>query len=157
MKKFISTVLAGLAVIGTLGALASTEAAARGQASASRSHASGARSHSLGARSHSSGARSHSFHRSARVGVFIGAPIIASPWYYPDPYFGHGPYYPPVVQAQEQPMVYVEQQAPEDVAPFPPQAQAQQYWYYCQDSKTYYPYVQNCATPWQSVIPYAPQ
>ena len=148
MKKFISSVLTGLALIGMLGMLtfASTEAGARG--------------HSSGARSHASGTRSHTFHRSARVGVFVGAPIIASPpWYYPDPYYGYGPYYPPVV-VQEQATVYIEQQAPLAVAPAPssaPQAQPQQYWYYCEDSKTYYPYVQDCTTPWQRVVPHAPQ
>jgi len=153
MKKFISTLLAGLAVICSLGALTfvSTDAGARG-------HSSGSRSHSSGARSHSSGVRSHSFYRGAGVGVFVGAPIIASPWWYnPDPYYGYGPYFPPVVQGQEQPSVYFEQQAPMGVGSSAPQAQAQQYWYYCQDSSTYYPYVQNCATPWQLVVPHAPQ
>jgi hypothetical protein len=103
-------------------------------------------------------------HFRGRVGVFIGAPIVASPWAYP--YYGYGypyygpAYYPPVV---EQPSVYVEQ-APSAVAPAAPppasapQAQAQQqYWYFCQDTKTYYPHVQTCASPWQRVMPHAPQ
>ena len=27
------------------------------------------------------------------------------------------------------------------------------YWYYCPDSKAYYPYVQQCPTAWLKVIP----
>ena len=27
------------------------------------------------------------------------------------------------------------------------------YWYYCRDSQTYYPYVQECASPWDRVAP----
>jgi hypothetical protein len=104
-------------------------------------------------------------HHRARVGVYIGAPII-SPYWYNRPYYyggyGYGPaYYPPVV-VQEQPTVYVEQQAPIAVAPAPqvqaqPQQQQQQYWHYCQDTQTYYPHAQTCASPWQRVIPHAPQ
>jgi hypothetical protein len=47
--------------------------------------------------------------------------------------------------------VYVEA-APAQVVQQP----AEQYWYYCADSKTYYPYVQKCATPWQRVSPRPP-
>jgi hypothetical protein len=141
MKRFVSTTLAALFAMGAL-TIMSTDADARG----------------------------HSFHRGGRVGVFIGAPFIASPWLYPRPYYGYGYgygyspyYYPPVVQ--EQPTVYVEQQAPLGEAPSAPppasapqaQAQQQQYWYYCQNTQTYYPHVQSCASPWQRVIPHAPQ
>ncbi len=144
MKKFISTLWAVPIVFVALGALmmVSAEADARGHAS--------------GARGHHSGARSHNFHRSSRVGVFVGAPVIVSPgWYYPGPYYVYGPYYSPFAQDQAQPMVYVEQQT--SVGAVPPEPQAQPYWYYCQDLKTYYPYVQDCTTPWQLVVPYAPQ
>ena len=54
-------------------------------------------------------------------------------------------YYPPYV-VQQQPQVYVEQ----------PQAQPSQpsgYWYYCSDSRAYYPYVKECASGWQRVAP----
>jgi len=99
--------------------------------------------------------RTHPVYRGTRV--IIGAPIIASPWWY-DPfpypyYYGYGPYYyPPAPYVYEQPMVYVEKTPPPEAAPAPTQ-----YWYYCQSSKTYYPYVQTCATSWQRVIPNAPQ
>lgn len=92
------------------------------------------------------------FHSRARVGVFIGAPLLAAPWYaYPSPYYYPYPYYPyPAVS--EGPVTYIEQNPPVEAAPAP-QAQVQQYWYYCQDSQTYYPHVQTCASPWQRVVP----
>jgi len=98
----------------------------------------------------------HHHHRHARVGVFIGGPVFASPWWWHTPY----PYYPPAtVVVRQAPVVYIEQaDAAAPVAPAAaPQAQApQQYWYYCPDSKTYHPYVNTCASPWQRVIPHPP-
>lgn len=77
-------------------------------------------------------------------GVFVGAPAF---WYYPPPYY----YYPPVVVAPASPPVYVEQNDP----PAPPRDTAS-YWYYCPDTKSYYPYVNECASSWQQVVPHAP-
>ncbi len=153
-KKIISSLLTGLAAITTLCVLTLVPMDADAQ-----SRAAGARSHASGVRGHVGGVRGPVVRSGARVGVVIGAPFIASPWWYspyPYPYYyGYGPYYyPPPVYMQEQPSVYVERQAP---APAAPQAQPEPYWYYCQDSKTYFPYVQKCATPWQRVVPYAPQ
>lgn len=154
MKKFVAATIVGLAAMGSM-AIVSADADAR------------------------------PFHRGGgpRVGVYLGAGIIgasilaapyvyARPYYRPYgysgypyyPYYGYGPaYYPPVV-VQEQPTVYIEQQDPNTGSPSTPpassapQAQAQQqFWYFCQDTQTYYPHVQNCATPWQRVTPYAPQ
>jgi len=86
----------------------------------------------------------HHHHRShARIGVFVGAPLVFSPWYYYPPRY----YYPPAV-VQTPPPVYVEQG--QAAAP------AQDYWYYCSESQTYYPYVKECAGPWQRVIPQPP-
>lgn len=48
---------------------------------------------------------------------------------------------------REEPQVYVQQQ------PAPPAPPAQSYWYYCADSKTYYPYVQQCPAGWLKVVP----
>jgi hypothetical protein len=59
--------------------------------------------------------------------------------YGPAPAYGYGPapsYYPPVTVAQ--------QAAP----PGPPPAQ---YWYYCDNPRGYYPYVQSCGAGWKSV------
>jgi hypothetical protein len=88
----------------------------------------------------------HHHHRShARIGVFIGAPLVFSPWYYYPPRY----YYPPAVVVHTPPPVYVEQgQAAA--------ASQDDYWYYCRESQTYYPHVKECAGPWQRVIPQAP-
>lgn len=176
MKVLVPAMLAALVIGGGLGAASDTYAAdagARGRVAGARSRATTA--HAPVTRFHSS-VHTHAFHRGARVGVFVGAPVFASSWWhYPGPYYGYpsyygyagyggyygyGPHYPPVYQVYEQPTVYIEQQPPVDATPAPPSAPPtppQQYWYYCQDSKTYYPYVQNCATPWQRVVPHAPQ
>jgi hypothetical protein len=83
------------------------------------------------------------------VGVVVGGPVWwGGPWYYP-PYYGYGYppyYYPPTVVSA--PAQYVEQGGAEAGGP------AQQgYWYYCTDSKTYYPYVKECPGGWQRVAP----
>ena len=77
----------------------------------------------------------------AHVGVFIGGPVW---WGYP--YYGYPYYaYPPTVVVREQPPTqYIEQSTPDN---------AQGYWYYCADSKTYYPYVKDCPAGWQKVVP----
>ena len=81
-----------------------------------------------------------------RVSIGFGFGYPYYPYYYP-PYAYYPPYYPaPVVRSP----VYVEQ-------PVIPQAQPQQLpsgsWYYCNDSRAYYPYVQECAGGWQRVSP----
>jgi len=76
---------------------------------------------------------------SVRFWIGIGIPVWPwwGPYYYP-------PYSAPVVIQQQAP-VY-EQQAP--------QGEAQQYyWYYCPESKTYYPYVKQCPSGWMKVVP----
>lgn len=88
----------------------------------------------------------HHFRGHARIGVFIGAPLVW-PWYYPPPYY----YYPPVVTVPYSPPTYIEQgnaqAAPE---------QSQAYWYYCADANAYYPYVKQCPGGWQRVVPQPP-
>ena len=74
----------------------------------------------------------------ARFGVFIGGPFW--PWYYPPPY-----YYPPaVVTVPSTPPTYVEQADGYDTP-------GEAYWYYCSQSKAYYPYVKKCPGGWQKV------
>jgi hypothetical protein len=73
-------------------------------------------------------------------GPYWGAPY--SPYYYPAPV-----YYPsPVVVSPPAPSVYVERNE---------QAQAPQagYWYYCEASRGYYPYVKECPGGWRAVSP----
>lgn len=90
-------------------------------------------------------------HGGGRVhfGVVIGAPFY--PWYYP-PYYYSPYYYPPaVVTVPATPPTYVERGGSQ-AAP----AQQQSYWYYCTESKTYYPYVKECPGGWQRVVPQPP-
>ena len=100
----------------------------------------------------------------ARVGVYIGVPVVGfgfhsyySPYYYP-PYGYYPnyypPYYPPPVVVQQQAPVYVEQNPQQAPAAQPPaQSQSTGYWYYCADSRAYYPYVKECPAGWQRVAP----
>jgi len=66
------------------------------------------------------------------------------------PYYGY-PYYPyytaPLVQ-QPSAEIYVEPNSQQSVAPT--------YWFYCQDSNGYYPYVKKCPSGWMKVVPSAP-
>jgi len=82
-------------------------------------------------------------HGRVHFGVVIGAPFY--PWYYPPypPYY----YYPPVVAAPAPPPTYIEQGSAQ---PAPSQSS---YWYYCAESKTYYPYIKECPGGWQRVTP----
>jgi len=108
-------------------------------------------------------------------GVPFGIPFGYHPYYYPPypPYY----YYPPMVVVPAAPLTYIErpeniqeqyqqqpqyqQQSQGPAQPQPqPQAQASTApsdWFYCPDSKTYYPYVQQCAGEWQRVTPHPPQ
>jgi hypothetical protein len=66
-----------------------------------------------------------------------------SPWYYPPPY-----YYPPtIIIRPQQPTVYIEQSTPS----------TEGWWYYCDPSKGYYPYVKECPSGWQRVPPAPPE
>jgi hypothetical protein len=79
----------------------------------------------------------------ARVGV--GIYVAPAPYYYPVapvPY-----YYPPAVAIPVEPS-YIEQ-APA-AAPADP-AQSAGSWYYCDASRTYYPYVKSCSSGWRQV------
>jgi hypothetical protein len=109
-------------------------------------------------------------HGHARFGVFIGAPLLLSPWW------ASSYYYPPapvVVRERvvvREPLVYYDERGnpvppgqtqPQVQAQAQPQTQPQPEsttptWFYCADSQTYYPYVQSCATPWQRVAPHSP-
>ena len=82
-------------------------------------------------------------HARVSVGVVFGAPFY--PWYYP-PYY----YYPPaVVAVPAAPTTYIEQ------ASTPAPSQRTSYWYYCEASRTYYPYVKECPAGWLRVVPQA--
>jgi len=110
-------------------------------------------------------------HSHARVGVYIGAPLLFAPWYYP--YASSYYYSPPPVVVRErvvvrEPLVFYDERgnpvpAQGRVAQAPAQTQAPAQspsgapaWYFCADTQTYYPYAQTCASPWQRVIPHPP-
>ncbi len=78
-------------------------------------------------------------------------------WYgYPAYPYTYYPYaYPPAVVVQPNPQTYI-QQAPPAIQQGPPvtgQPQPPNYWYYCADSKSYYPYVRECPEGWMTVVP----
>ncbi|MFL9923372.1 hypothetical protein PQR62_03780 [Herbaspirillum lusitanum] len=70
-------------------------------------------------------------------GVVIGGPIWVPPPVYYSP--------PPVYVERTPPPVYIER------APQP-----ENYWYYCPETKAYYPYVQSCPSNWMRVVPNGP-
>ncbi|MDA8110794.1 MAG: hypothetical protein M0015_19550 [Betaproteobacteria bacterium] len=81
-------------------------------------------------------------------GLYFGVPVWG-PAYYPAPYYYPPYYYPPTIVVPASPPTYVEQPAPQ-AAPAPG------YWYYCPESKSYYPYVKDCPGGWQRVSPQPP-
>jgi len=88
------------------------------------------------------------FHARPRVsvGFVFGGPA----WYYPPPYYYY-PYYPRAVAGPSEPTVYIERGDS-----YAPPEQSPGYWYYCPETKTYYPYVSQCAGGWQRVSPTPP-
>lgn len=90
--------------------------------------------------------------RGGRVhfGVVVGAPLFwGYPHYYypPPPYYYTPSYYPAPAYYPAFPPVYVER---ENAAPDAP---AQSWWYYCEQTRGYYPYVKSCLGGWQRVPP----
>jgi len=96
------------------------------------------------------------------VGVVIGGPFWGSPWYnqsyyYPpyQPYYYppyqpyNYPYYAPTVEVPAEPPVYIERYQSK------PSSTPSGVWYYCSDSKAYYPYVKECPGGWQ-IVPAEP-
>jgi hypothetical protein len=71
-------------------------------------------------------------------------------WYAPYPYY-YSPYYAPVVTTAPEPTRYIERG--DNVEAAPAAAPRRDWWYFCPESKTYYPYVKQCAGGWQRVEP----
>ncbi len=102
------------------------------------------------------GGHKHSYYRSG-VDVVIGGPFWGPPWYYPSyyyPYYTYYPpfypyYYPPAVEVPSSPQIYIERSRPEPSRP--ESSTPSGVWFYCPDSKTYYPYVKECSGGWQTV------
>jgi len=90
--------------------------------------------------------RGHAHHSRGHFSVMIGANM--GHWFHP-PLHYYPPYYPPVVFERVSPPVYIEQQS---TTP----ASQTNYWYYCNSSRAYYPYVKECPGGWQKVLPQPP-
>ena len=108
-----------------------------------------------GSRGH--GHHGHHRHSGVRLGVVIGLPLL---WHYSSPYaYPHYsrpypyPYYPPTVVVPAEPREYIERDQAAPTLSAPP---ASAYWHYCAESRSYYPYVKECAGPWQRVAPLPP-
>ena len=86
---------------------------------------------------------------SVGVGFGFGYPYWGSPWGPWGPWGYPYPYYGAPVVVQQAPVTYVEQNSS---APSSPAADAG-WWYYCDQSRGYYPYVRECPGGWQRVPP----
>jgi len=82
------------------------------------------------------------------IGLGLGLGLLGLSY----PYYGY-PYYPgysPAPVIEQPPAEMYMQPAPEE-------AEQQSYWYYCQDSEGYYPYVKRCPGGWIKVVPPPPR
>lgn len=84
-------------------------------------------------------------HFGVTVGPYWG-PAYYQPYpHYYQPYYQ--PYYSPVViERPVAPQVYIQQAPVQASAP-------DNYWYYCNAARAYYPYVKDCPGGWQRVAP----
>ena len=91
-------------------------------------------------------------HSGVHWGFYFGGWPYYNSWYYPPYpyYYPYSPYYGGTVVVPSGPTTYVER-GDEQAAP-----EAQSWWYYCPESKTYYPYVKQCPGGWQKVSPQPP-
>lgn len=123
---------------------------------------------------HHHGHHHHGHHRGGGYGLGIGLGLLGyglgyygsrAPYYprsygygygYPPrgdpPNYGYaqGYGYAPVVTVPSAPPIYIQRQ---EVVQVQPQAQASNYWHYCQKPEGYYPYVKNCPGGWLQVAP----
>jgi hypothetical protein len=83
--------------------------------------------------------------------------VAGSAWYfYPQPVYPYpDPYRPPTIVVEQAPapiVVQVPPPAPIQVQPAQPSAPpTQQFWYYCDAARGYYPYVASCPGGWKTV------
>ena len=85
---------------------------------------------------------------SVAIGIGFGFPIGPAPAYYAPPPPAY--YYPAPVVVSNPPVRYIERQN-QNATPA-----STDWWYYCNQSRTYYPYVKTCPSGWQKVSPTPP-
>ena len=82
------------------------------------------------------------------LGFNVGPYWGPGPFWGPYPYYYYpAPVYYPSVVVQQQPTQYVERND---------QPLQSGYWYYCEPSRAYYPYVKECPSAWKAVPPAPP-
>jgi hypothetical protein len=145
-KCTLLLVLAALVLVQAESVWAASRGGGGGRGGGSSAGTGGSRGSHGGGHPHYSGGRHHHHgsHSHWNFGFAFGGPwwypsySYAAPYYYPPP-----AYYPPATY-------YVP----------PPQtaysSESDGYWYYCPGSKSFYPYVTECAGDWQRVEPRAP-
>jgi hypothetical protein len=88
------------------------------------------------------------------VGIYLGPaypyyyPVAPVPYYYPA--YPGAYYYPPAVVAPAPSSNYIEQESPAGEVP------TAGTWFYCDASRSYYPYVKQCPSGWRSVPAQSP-
>jgi hypothetical protein len=84
-----------------------------------------------------------------------GRPWWGPGWYgYPAYPYAYYPYaYPPSVVVSPGPQTYIEQAPAATAQQAPATASPPNYWYYCAESKGYYPYIRECPEGWMTVVP----
>lgn len=88
----------------------------------------------------------HHYQQRGSVGFYYGPS-----WHYP--LYGSVPY---VVQQPVAPTIYIERNSVPGESGTTT-SQQDEYWFFCAASNTYYPYVRECAEPWQKVPQTPPQ
>ena len=139
MRKLVTGCIAAFALVGGIG-VANAEMHGGAQAGAGGFHGSGSLHGSAGFHGGGGFHGGVGFHGRSHGSVFIGAPIIFGPSYYP-----YGYAYP----YGDAPLAYGDP----DAADFEPQDSASNYWYYCRNPAGYYPDVPTCPSGWLQVIP----
>lgn len=98
----------------------------------------------------------HGFHHGPRVSIGLGFGNYWGPGpYWGGPYWGPGPYWYPAPAYYSQPVV-VAPPAPTTYVERSDQPLQSGYWYYCESSRGYYPYVKECPSGWKAVPPSPP-
>lgn len=94
-------------------------------------------------------AAAHGGRGRVQLGIHFGAPFH-HPFHPIGPYYY--PHYPPPVYVvpAPQPRIWIERESAEPAAPVPG------FWYYCPESRAYYPSVGACPGGWQRVPPQPP-